>query len=138
MNIDVAGESVFVLRGDDGVVRGFSNVCRHRGSQLCDGASGQTKGVIMCPYHAWCYDLTGALARGADVNKPNPDGVTPLINALDNKRFDIAMFLLDKGANPSVWDMSGRTAIYVAVAGMNPVPALEAIAALFGLTALFL
>jgi ankyrin repeat protein len=52
---------------------------------------------------------------GADVNQPNPDGVTPLINALDNKSFDLAMFLLDKGANPSVWDMTGRTPLYVAV-----------------------
>ena len=40
------------------------------------------------------------MKAGADINKPNPDGVTPLINALDNKHFDIAMFLLDKGAEP--------------------------------------
>ena len=70
VTVDVAGESVFVMRGDDGELRGFYNVCRHRGSQLCDGASGQTKGVIMCPYHAWCYDLTGKLVAtprvGAD------------------------------------------------------------------------
>jgi cytohesin len=52
---------------------------------------------------------------GADVNRPNPDGITPLINALDNRHFDIAMHLLDKGANPHTWDMSGRTPLYVAV-----------------------
>lgn len=52
---------------------------------------------------------------GADVNQPNPDGITPLINACDNRNFDIAMFLLDHGANPNVWDMNGRTALYVAV-----------------------
>ncbi len=52
---------------------------------------------------------------GADVNQPNPDGITPLINALDTRSFDIAMFLLDKGANPSAWDMTGRTPLYVAV-----------------------
>jgi uncharacterized protein len=52
---------------------------------------------------------------GADVNQPNPDGITPLINAIDNRSYDIAMFLLDKGANPHVWDMNGRTPLYVAV-----------------------
>ncbi|MGH8220259.1 MAG: ankyrin repeat domain-containing protein, partial [Steroidobacteraceae bacterium] len=52
---------------------------------------------------------------GADVNEPNPDGITPLINAIDNRAYDIAMFLLEKGANPSAWDMSGRTPLSVAV-----------------------
>ncbi len=37
---------------------------------------------------------------------PIPDGITPLINALDSRNFDIAMFLLDKGANPGAWDMT--------------------------------
>jgi ankyrin repeat protein len=52
---------------------------------------------------------------GADVNLPNPDGITPLINALDNRRFDMAMYLLDKGANPHTWDYWGRTPLYTAV-----------------------
>ncbi len=52
---------------------------------------------------------------GADVDQPNPDGITPLINAIDNRAYDIAMFLLDKGANPGTWDMYGRTPLYVAV-----------------------
>ena len=52
---------------------------------------------------------------GADVNQPNPDGITPLINAINNRSYDVAMFLLDRGANPHVWDMSGRTPLYVAV-----------------------
>jgi uncharacterized protein len=80
--------------------------------------SRQTGGLTALLYatRSGCYRCTVALVKaGADVNKPNPDGVTPLINALDNKRFDVAMFLLDKGANPNAWDMSGRTPIYVAV-----------------------
>jgi len=52
---------------------------------------------------------------GADVNQPNPDGITPLINAINNRAYDLALFLLDKGANPGAWDMTGRTPIYVAV-----------------------
>jgi ankyrin repeat protein len=63
-----------------------------------------------------CLRCAQAIVKaGADINQPNPDGITPLINALDNKSFDVAMFLLDKGANPHVWDMTGRTPIYVAV-----------------------
>jgi Rieske 2Fe-2S family protein len=69
ITVDVVGESVFVLRGDDGQLRGFYNVCRHRGSQLCDGDSGQVKGVVMCPYHAWCYDLTGKLVATPKVDE---------------------------------------------------------------------
>jgi ankyrin repeat protein len=52
---------------------------------------------------------------GADVNQPNPDGVTPLISALYNKSFDVAMYLMDHGANIHAWDMYGRTPILVAV-----------------------
>jgi ankyrin repeat protein len=80
--------------------------------------SRQTGGLTALLYatRSGCLKCAQSLVEaGADVNKPNPDGVTPLINALDNSRFDIAMYLLDKGANPHVWDMSGRTAIYVAV-----------------------
>ena len=86
--------------------------------------SRQTGGLTALLYatRSGCLRCAVSLVKaGADVNKPNPDGVTPLINALDNKRFDIAMFLLDKGANPHVWDMSGRTPIYVAVDMKLPV-----------------
>lgn len=63
-----------------------------------------------------CLACVQSLVKaGADVNQPNPDGITPLINAADNRNFDIAMFLLDHGANPNVWDMTGRTPLYVAV-----------------------
>jgi carnitine monooxygenase subunit len=54
------GESVVVIRGDDGEVRAFSNVCRHRGSRLVDGNAGCAK-VLTCPYHAWSYGRDGRL-----------------------------------------------------------------------------
>src|SRR5688572_27266343 len=64
-----------------------------------------------------CYDCVEALiANRADVNVPTlPEGVTPLMIALDNDNNDIAKLLLDRGANPHVWDWYGRTALYIAV-----------------------
>ncbi len=78
----------------------------------------QTGGLTALLYatRSGCYRCVVAIVKaGADINQPNPDGITPLINALDNRGYDIAMFLLDKGANPSAWDMTGRTPLYVAV-----------------------
>jgi len=59
-SLEYLGESVFVIRGDDGVVRAFSNVCRHRGSRLVDGTGGCAR-VLTCPYHAWSYGRDGRL-----------------------------------------------------------------------------
>jgi ankyrin repeat protein len=63
-----------------------------------------------------CYECVEALiAGGADVNVPTPEGVTPLLIALDNDNNDIAKLLLDHGAKPGVWDWWGRTALYIAI-----------------------
>jgi phenylpropionate dioxygenase-like ring-hydroxylating dioxygenase large terminal subunit len=59
-SLDYLGESVIAIRGDDGVVRAFANVCRHRGSRLVDGPGGCAK-VLTCPYHAWSYARDGRL-----------------------------------------------------------------------------
>ena len=60
--VDVAGESILVVRGKDEELRAFYNVCRHRGSRLCDAESaGHAKGSIRCPYHAWSYAYDGRL-----------------------------------------------------------------------------
>jgi phenylpropionate dioxygenase-like ring-hydroxylating dioxygenase large terminal subunit len=58
--LEYLGESIVVIRGDDGEVRAFSNVCRHRGSRLVDGEAGCSK-VLTCPYHAWSYARDGRL-----------------------------------------------------------------------------
>jgi phenylpropionate dioxygenase-like ring-hydroxylating dioxygenase large terminal subunit len=63
----VADQAVFAIRGRDGTVRAFYNVCRHRGHRIVEGR-GQAERVLICPYHAWSYEHTGALrsARGAE------------------------------------------------------------------------
>ena len=56
---ELAGESLFCVLGRDGETRAFYNVCQHRAHQLVQG-SGSMR-VIVCPYHAWTYELTGGL-----------------------------------------------------------------------------
>ena len=59
---DVGTESLLFIRGSDGQVRGFYNVCRHRGTRLVAEASGEKLRSIVCPYHAWTYGTDGKLA----------------------------------------------------------------------------
>ncbi len=59
--LDLMGEPIVVVRGNDAQVRGFFNVCRHRAARLLDG-TGTCPGKIRCPYHAWVYELDGELS----------------------------------------------------------------------------
>ena len=59
---DFLDEKIVTLRGADGVVRSFHNVCRHRASRLADGTQGNCGHRLVCPYHAWSYALDGRLA----------------------------------------------------------------------------
>jgi choline monooxygenase len=69
LTADVAGDPVLVVRGEDGVLTGFFNVCRHRAAPLCTGDCG-TVTKLRCRYHGWTYDLAGRL-KGT----PEFDGV---------------------------------------------------------------
>jgi len=57
----IAGISVIVLRGMDGILRGFLNQCRHRGSPLLEQGHGRCARRLRCPYHLWTYELSGEL-----------------------------------------------------------------------------
>ena len=59
-SLELLGQSVIVVRGEDGGVRAFHNVCRHRASRLVDGNSGCARRLV-CPYHGWTYASDGAL-----------------------------------------------------------------------------
>ncbi|HTX59544.1 MAG TPA: aromatic ring-hydroxylating dioxygenase subunit alpha [Verrucomicrobiae bacterium] len=55
------GESLIVTRDGAGAIHAFYNVCRHRGTRMCELGSGHFQGSIQCPYHAWTYGLDGTL-----------------------------------------------------------------------------
>ncbi len=104
-SLDYLGENVIVVRGQDDVVRAFTNVCRHRGSRLLDGSSGCAKKLV-CPYHAWTYELDGTLSGVPDsASYPGLDksqhGLVPV--ALEFWNGFIFVRLKDEG--PSVADM---------------------------------
>jgi len=69
--VEIAGESLIVVRDKRDAIRGFYNVCRHRGSRLIENRKGKSVG-IQCPYHAWMYALDGRLI-GAPHMEDVPD-----------------------------------------------------------------
>ena len=62
----VARESALIVRGEDGELRAFANVCRHRGSRVCLERAGRTRRFV-CPYHGWVYALDGSLTAARDM-----------------------------------------------------------------------
>ncbi len=80
LTLDITGEPVVLVRGRDDRVRGFYNVCRHRGAKVCTAATGRAQ-TLVCPYHQWSYALDGRLLRdiaeehGAD---PSALGLKPI------------------------------------------------------------
>jgi Rieske 2Fe-2S family protein len=65
----VANASVIITRDDQGNIRAFHNVCRHRGTMLCQQEEGKFAGRIQCQYHAWTYKLDGTLANAPHMEK---------------------------------------------------------------------
>jgi len=59
--VEIAGESLIVVRGADAALHAFYNVCGHRGTRMCEERAGRFGGSIQCPYHAWTYGLDGRL-----------------------------------------------------------------------------
>ncbi|MEV6107531.1 aromatic ring-hydroxylating dioxygenase subunit alpha [Streptomyces sp. NPDC051940] len=76
--------SVLLVRGEDGVLRGFHNSCRHRGHELLPCATDAPAGrprFLACPYHAWVYDLTGRLVRVPALDDGEPVAIGAAVPA---------------------------------------------------------
>jgi glycine betaine catabolism A len=78
--VQVGRESILIIRHNDGGLRAFLNVCRHRGARVCVEESGQVKRSLRCGYHAWTYNLDGQL-----VAAPN----LPAMTDVDLRRYGL-------------------------------------------------
>lgn len=83
---EVAGVPIFFVRGDDGGLRAFQNVCPHRGARLvCENKTGAKR--LTCPYHAWAYYLDGRLA-----SRPYFDGFESGVERSAGDAEDVKLF----------------------------------------------
>lgn len=126
MTFDLAGERALIVRGRDGVVRGFHNLCRHRGSRVVAEERGHCKSALICPYHGWAFNLDGTL-RGAAQPKSFPD-LDPVewgLKPLETEIWQGFVFVRFKESEqPSVAEIMGRFDAELAPYDMaNMVPA---------------
>ena len=103
MTLDVADERALVVRGRDGEVRAFHNLCRHRGSRVVAKASGNCGAVITCPFHGWSYALDGRL-QGVPFPKSfgQLDRTTLGLKPLMLEIWHGMVFIRFKGDGPSI------------------------------------
>jgi phenylpropionate dioxygenase-like ring-hydroxylating dioxygenase large terminal subunit len=104
--LDFLNEPLVAVRSPDGGVRAFFNVCRHRASRLLDGGSGQCPGRIVCPYHAWTYDLDGRLTtipHRKEFVDFSPDQYS--LKTIESEIYKGFVFVRLKPGLPSVADM---------------------------------
>ena len=112
LTLDVVGERALVVRGKDGEVRAFHNICRHRGSRVVADNQGNCKNALVCPFHGWVYNLDGTL-RGAARPRSFPDldktefGLVPLEVEVWN---GLIFIRFRKGPQPSVAELMAPVA----------------------------
>ena len=71
ITLTVDTDSIIVVRGENGLAHALHNVCRHRGSLICEEACGHVR-HLACPYHRWTYGLNGALLRAPGMQEDLP------------------------------------------------------------------
>ena len=96
----IAGQSLFCVKDNDSVIRAFYNVCQHRAHELVSGAG--NKRVLVCPYHAWTYNLDGRLKNGRNLSSvPGLDISNICLTSVQLENFHGFLFVnLDPEAAP--------------------------------------
>lgn len=112
VTLDFVGERALILRGQDGEVRAFHNLCRHRGSRVVAESSGTCRSAIVCPFHGWAYNLDGTLRGAAQpATLPSLDPVKMGLKPLELDIWNGFVFVRFKpGPQPSVSEVMARFA----------------------------
>ena len=104
----VAGYPVFAIRDDDGKIRAFHNVCRHRGAQLLADGVGHCGKLVVCPYHSWSYRRDGRLNKATDFGGDahfEPDAWS--LHAVDAEEWRGLIFIRLKRGGPRLIEWLG-------------------------------
>lgn len=123
---EIAGQSLFSIRGRDEVIRTFYNVCQHRAHEMVSG-TGNTR-VVVCPYHAWTYELTGHLRAGPNIKSvPGFDRSQICLTEVRTEDFHGFLFVnLDDDAAPmDTWFPGVREEIAAFVPNVDTLAPLE-------------
>ena len=111
VTFELLGELALVVRGGDGRARAFHNVCRHRAARLLEGPKGNCGRRILCPYHAWGYDLDGRLAQVP--HEETFEGLERAAHGLAPVELEVFLgfvFIRFEGGGPSVAEMMAPVA----------------------------
>ena len=117
ITLNVGEYPVIVVRGADGRVRAFHNVCRHRGQRLCPKASGSNPKLV-CPYHQWTYDLDGKLIYARDMGEgfdASKYGLKP-VHCVD---LGGMIFICLAKVPPAINDLAKNLPAYLAPSGLT-------------------
>ena len=97
---EILGQNVFLVRGEEGDIKAFYNVCPHRGHKLVEGTG--HKRVVVCPYHQWSYSLDGKLRhnRKTETTQSPSASLICLHSVRVDTLFDFVFFNLDPQALP--------------------------------------
>ena len=114
--LQIGAYPVVVIRGADGRIRAFHNVCRHRGQRLCSKVTGATPKLV-CPYHQWTYDLDGKLLFARDMG-PDFDPAAHGLKKVHCVDLGGMVFVCLAEVPPPIADLAGKLTSHLAPSGL--------------------
>ncbi|MBL9055922.1 MAG: aromatic ring-hydroxylating dioxygenase subunit alpha, partial [Rhodobacteraceae bacterium] len=115
--LQIGAYPVVVIRGADGRIRAFHNVCRHRGQRLCSKVTGATPKLV-CPYHQWTYDLDGKLLFARDMG-PDFDPAAHGLKKVHCVDLGGMVFVCLAEVPPPIADLAGKLTSHLAPSGLG-------------------